>query len=79
MREHNGVKYLEESDLWKCVHSTAGTDSDGVSVPVCSLSGLMCEEVLRYADETCKFKAAPAEKDTIPWWDEYEEPEFYDR
>lgn len=78
MRTINGVRYMEESDFWNCKHVKGGTDGDGSVVAVCSLSGLMCEEVLRYADEGCKYEKSEPRENTGRW-DKYEEPEFYDQ
>ena len=79
MKEVNGVKYMEDSDFWMCKHVKAGTDYDGVSVPICELSGLMCEEVLRFSDESCKYERETPNDDYIARWEMYEEPDYYDR
>lgn len=73
-----GVRYMEPSDFWNCKHVKGGTDAFGDVAPVCKLSGLMCEEVLRYADEGCKYEKAVPRENTGRW-DVYEEPELYDR
>ena len=74
-----GVRHMEPSDFWNCKHVKGGTDAFGDVAPVCKLSGLMCEEVLRYADEGCKYEKATIKDLPFAPWEEYEEPEFYDR
>lgn len=78
MKTINGVKYMELSDFWNCKHVKGGTDAFGDVAPTCKLSGLMCEEVLRYADEGCKYEKLEPRENTGRW-DVYEEPEFYDQ
>ena len=80
MRTINGVKYMELADFWNCKHVKGGTDAFGDVAPTCKLSGLMCEEVLRYADEGCKYEKAEVKTDDrLARWEIYEEPELYDR
>ena len=48
--------FMNDEMSLMCKNSTGGTDSDGYFIPVCSLSGLPCETVQRYADEACKYE-----------------------
>ena len=78
MKTINGVRYMELSDFWNCKHVKGGTDAEGNVAPTCGLSGLICEDVLRYGDDGCKYEKAEV-KENVCRWDVYEEPEFYDR
>ena len=48
-------QFFSEGDLWQCKYASAGEDKDGITVPWCTLQDFPCEDVLRFADEACKF------------------------
>ena len=62
------TKHITTDDLYMCKYATATTDNDGFTVPACTLcNGMGCEEVLRFADECCKY--TPEAHDNPPLFD----------
>lgn len=47
---------IKEVDMWNCPNCEAVAVEEGedtIYLPGCKKSGLLCETVLRYADEDC--------------------------
>lgn len=52
---------MTDAELFLCIYATAGEDEEGFTVPVCTLSELPCDVVLRYGDEGCKYTKGEVE------------------
>lgn len=72
MTKMGDMTCLNETDLWKCKHSKAVRDGFGDYVPGCELCGMTCEDVLRFADEQCKYEQAK-EVEQPAWWNNDDE------
>ena len=56
------TEYLTNIDILMCKNVEVKMDQDMNMVMTCSLSGLPCEDVLRYADEDgCAYEREEAE------------------
>lgn len=79
MTKVGDLTHLTDTDLWMCKHSKAVRDGFGDYAPGCELCGMTCEDVLRFADEQCKYERESDERVEPVWWDKDDEYDPYDR
>ena len=59
------MQYLTNNDILLCKYVEIHNDHETGIYNVCSLSGLPCEDVLRYSDENCKYERCEEPEDYV--------------